>query len=223
MSSTEDVLEPEPDLGEEIEVRILDDEAEQGETLEYDEDEEVSLESDSEVQEEVQEDELDTAARIIESHQKEAQENYDKYVRALADLENVKKRNAKDRADLIRYAGEGLGRDIVDVIDDLERAAAQDESVSSQELLQGLELILKRFKDVLDRHSIVGEDAVSTEFDPNKHEPLATVPSEDHEPGMVIEQFKKAYYFKGKLLRPAQVVVSAERPIAAPEGEEGEE
>ncbi len=224
MSGDEELVEDQDDRGEEIEVRILHDEEEdesaefavdeQEETLEADEEEESdsnSLET------------LDATAQIIERHQAESRENYDKYVRAVAELENVKKRNAKDRSELIRYAGEALGRDIVDVIDDLERASAQDSSVPSEELLQGIALILKRFKDVLEKHSIVADDAIGAVFDPNKHEALATVPSPAHEPGVVMEQLKKAYFFKDKLLRPAQVVVSAQAPGAEQEESEPEE
>ena len=192
--------------GEKIRVTILEDES-----LDTLEDVSISASAGSDAAAvEMSEAELEELEERIASYQSEAQENYDKYVRAVAELENVKKRNAKERSDLIRYAGEGLARDVVDIVDDLERAATQDASVPSTELLQGIELILKRFRDVLERHSIVGDDAANQTFDPNKHEALATIPSADHPAGIVMEQFKKAYFFKDKLLRPAQVVVSAE-------------
>lgn len=222
MSSSNEPVDEQEDMGEEIEVRVLKGEEEE-QVGAASAEQEVEPEEEEASEPSEAEETLDATAQIIERHQAEARENYDKYVRAVAELENVKKRNAKDRADLIRYAGEALGRDIVDVIDDLERAAAQDASVSSEELLQGLDLILKRFHEVLGRHSIVADEALGTNFDPNKHEALATVPSADHEPGVVMEQFKKAYFFKDKLLRAAQVVVSAEQATASAPTEESEE
>lgn len=138
----------------------------------------------------------------------EAQQHYDKYLRAVADLENYKRRAQKERSDLLRYAGENLARDLLEVVDNLELALNQNASASGSDILKGVEMIHKQFLSVLDRHSIKGEQAVGELFDPNKHQAVTAVPSEEYAPGTILEVFKKTYFFKDKLLRAGQVVVS---------------
>jgi molecular chaperone GrpE len=144
----------------------------------------------------------------------EAKENYDKYLRAAAELENFKKRTVKERAELIRYAGEQLALDVLEIVDNLERALAQQGAqTSSDELLQGVRLIYDHFLAVLEKHAVKAQDAIGKEFDPSQHEALATVPTAEHAPNTVIEQYRRAFFFKDKLLRPAQVVVAAAIPV----------
>ena len=86
----------------------------------------------------------------------------------MAELENLKKRHAKERSELIRYAGEALARDLLDVLDDLDRATAQSEDVATEELLKGVNLIRDSFQSVLGKHGIKGLDSIGTDFDPEK-------------------------------------------------------
>jgi molecular chaperone GrpE len=146
--------------------------------------------------------------KAIEGWKREAAENYDKYLRTVAELENYKKRALRERADLIRYAGEHLARDLVDVVDDFDRAVTQTASVNAEDMLQGVRMIRDRLIALLEKHSIKSEDVVGSQFDPNKLEAIGSVPSDKHPSGTVIEQLKKPYMFKDKLLRPGQVVVS---------------
>ncbi|MCL4155797.1 UNVERIFIED_CONTAM: hypothetical protein GTU68_010443 [Idotea baltica] len=132
----------------------------------------------------------------------------DKYIRSVAELENVQKRNAKERRDLLAYAGEKLAYDILESVDDLDRACTQGQSMAADELLKGVTLIRDSFNAALQRHGIKSEESLGQVFDPNKHEALASVPTADAESGTIIEQFKRLYHFKDKLLRPAQVVVA---------------
>lgn len=156
----------------------------------------------------------------------EAKDSYDKYLRAVAEFENYKKRMIRERADLLKYAGESLARDLLDVLDDLERAVtAASNSVSPDsategqivppnpaDFIAGVKLIKDRFISIFDKHGIKGESAVGQPFDPNTHQALATVPVTEVEPNIVLNEFKKAYFFKDKLLRVGQVVVSAAPP-----------
>ena len=142
----------------------------------------------------------------------EAKDNYDRYIRSVAELENYKKRAIKERSDLIKYAGENLARDIVDVLDDIERAVTAETKGSLEDFLKGVSMIRDRFVSILDSHSIKAESGLGKAFDPVHQQALASVPTADHEPGLVIQEFKKAYYFKDKLLRHGQVVVSAALP-----------
>ena len=149
-----------------------------------------------------------TGDESLARYKAEASENYDRYIRAVAELENFKKRSIRERADLIRYAGEGLARDLLEVVDNLQRALAQELPGANEELVRGIQLTLDRFISIMEQHSIKGESSVGLPFDPTKHEALASVPTGDFAPGTVMEEYKRAYFFRDKLLRPAQVVVS---------------
>lgn len=153
-----------------------------------------------------------TEANRLEILEKENKENYDKYLRAIAELENFKKRAVKERSELLKYAGESLVIDLLEVIDDFDRALNIDvEKLGTpQEILEGVRMIRGRFAGVLKKHSVEAKESLGEKFDPTCHEALTTVPSKEHAPGTVIEQLRKAYVFKDKLIRTAQVVVSKE-------------
>lgn len=174
-----------------------------------------SLDSTLGAEEEIQDKDEDSSeqTRQLEEAKQEAQENFDKYLRAVAELENYKKRSIKERSDLLRYAGEHIARDLVDVVDDFERALSHYSDQSS-DIIDGIKLIYQSFCKVLERHAIIGVDCRGKAFDPEIQEALATVPCDDQvQAGIVVEQFKKAYKFKDKLLRPAQVIVSV-KPVS---------
>lgn len=160
--------------------------------------------------------------RIIESLRREVAENYDKYLRAVAELENFRKRTMRERADLLRYAGENLARDILEVADNLERALAADSS-AQEDFIKGIRLTYDRLLSILEQHGIKGEPAVGKPFDPTKHEALASVPTDGAAAGTVLDEFKKAYFFKDKLLRVAQVVVATASEAPVPNGADTEE
>ncbi|MDD2941695.1 MAG: nucleotide exchange factor GrpE [bacterium] len=148
------------------------------------------------------------AGEIIAQLRLEVQENYNKYLRAVAELENFRKRSIKERAEAAKYAGENIARDLLEVIDTLEIALNQT-NTDGTTIIDGVRLVLERFNSILGNHSIRGESALGEMFDPSRHEALATVPGSGAREGEIIEEFKKAYYFKDKLLRPGQVVVAA--------------
>ncbi len=132
----------------------------------------------------------------------------DKYLRAVAELENFRKRALKEKSELIKYSGEYLSRDLLDIIDSFALAFTQNVEGVNEEFLKGFKMIFNQFNSVLEKHSIRAESSIGTQFDPNKHQALASVPNSEHAPGTIIEEFKKAYFIKDKLLRPAQVVVA---------------
>jgi len=174
------------------------------------ESEETELE---EAAEETEADELPSEVAQGEAEEEnpleaEARESMDRYLRAVAELENAKKRFAKERSDLIKYAGESLVVELLEVVDNLERALKSATQNEDSELVKGVELILGQFVNTLSGYGVRAESSIGRQFDPNKHQAMTTVPSDEHPPGSVIEEFKKAYFFKDKLIRPAQVVVS---------------
>lgn len=188
--------------------------------LEDDEFSELELEDASEGSEYEQEDERDREILELRSRLEEAQ---DKYLRAVAELENSKKRAAKERSELLRYAGEPLARDLLEVVDQLELAVSHESVGSVEEFLQGVNLVLERFRAILRQHQIVDESSLNQSFDPAKHEAMTTVPRDDMAPGLVTDELRKAYFYKDKLLRAAQVVVSREPDRVADDSDTEEE
>ncbi len=139
----------------------------------------------------------------------EAKENYDQLLRLAAELENYKKRVAREKADAIRYANEGLLKDLLPTLDNLERALEHAKGGGNgKPLLDGIELVLKSFLEVLEKHGVTQISAVGEPFDPGKHDALAQIETAEHRPNTVIEQHSKGYHLPGRLLRPAQVTVA---------------
>jgi molecular chaperone GrpE len=139
--------------------------------------------------------------------EKELKDVKEKYLRTLADLDNIKKRSMKERSDMLRYEGESLLRDLLPVIDNFDRAMENSESTAEQ-LREGLGLISKMLGQTLEKWNVRSESAVGKPFDPQVHEAISQIPSADHEAGIVMNELEKIYYFKDKMLRPARVVVA---------------
>lgn len=157
-----------------------------------------------------------TTEEIISQLRAEAEANYDKYLRALAEMENQRKRAIKERSDLLKYAGENLARDLLDVADNFDRALSHADTSSREEFAAGVKLIRDQFMGILTRYQVKPESASGGTFDPSKHDALASVPTADAAPGTILEELRKAYFFKDKLLRPAQVVVAIAPPAPPP-------
>jgi molecular chaperone GrpE len=139
----------------------------------------------------------------------EARAAHDRWLRERADLENVKKRAARERQDAVRFGTETLVRDLLPVVDNLERALAAARSAGEGgSLVDGVELVRKAFLDTLQRHGVERLTAVGEGFDPNRHQAVAHVESPVHEANQVIEEHQAGYRLHDRLLRPAMVTVS---------------
>ena len=153
--------------------------------------------------------EAETLREQLLAKELEAKENYDQLLRLAAELENYKKRVAREKADAIRYANEGLLKDLLPTLDNLERALEHAKGGGNgKPLLDGIELVLKSFLEVLEKHGVTQISAVGEPFDPGKHDALAQIETAEHRPNTVIEQHSKGYHLPGRLLRPAQVTVA---------------
>ena len=145
----------------------------------------------------------------LEAKEQEAKNNYDRYVRQVAEAENFKKRNARERDDAIRFANEALLKDLLPIIDNLERAVAHAAgSNDGSSLVEGVEMILKGFLDVLNKFGVCQISAVGQPFDPAKHEAMAQVETVEHQPNVVMNELHRGYMFRDRLLRPTLVSVS---------------
>jgi molecular chaperone GrpE len=150
--------------------------------------------------------ERDLAAEL-DGARAEAAEHYDRLLRAQAELQNVLKRHERERADRARYASEALARDLLPVVDDLQRAL-QHASDQSGGLAQGVEMVSKSLLGVLARHGIERIEAHGQPFDPTLHEAVAAVETDDVPENTVIEEHRAGYRLYDRLLRPAMVAVS---------------
>ncbi|TMA60078.1 MAG: nucleotide exchange factor GrpE [Deltaproteobacteria bacterium] len=141
--------------------------------------------------------------------QDEARQNHDRWLRAAADLENFKKRMARERTEAVRFANESFIRDLLPIVDNLERALEHArQGGNGKSIVEGLELVLKALVDVLERHGITKVEAAGVPFDPTHHEAVAHVETGDVEPNRVLEQHQPGYLLNERLLRPALVSVS---------------
>ncbi|MBN2733638.1 MAG: nucleotide exchange factor GrpE [Methanomicrobiaceae archaeon] len=127
----------------------------------------------------------------------------EKYLRLAADFDNFRKRSAKDSAERAERAVENLALEILEVVDNIERALNSDES----SLREGVEQIHKILIKILTHHSISPIESLKEQFDPNLHEAIAYVPS-DNEEGTVIDEVSRGYLMKDKIIRCAKVAVS---------------
>jgi len=145
----------------------------------------------------------------LEEKQKEAAANYDKYLRAVADLDNYKKRAARERADYIKYANENILKDLLSILDNMERAREHaGNSRDFDSFLEGLDLIQGQFRDLLARYGVETVETKDREFDPNVHEAVMSVEGNAENDNKIVEEYEKGYILNGRLLRPAKVSVA---------------
>jgi len=149
----------------------------------------------------------DLAARL-EKAEKEAAENYDRYLRAVAELENYKKRSVREKADTIRYGTENLLRDILPLMDSIDRAMVHAcNSDDFEAFRKGLDMLRQQLISCLAKHGVEQIEAVGKEFDPNFHEAMMQVEGEKERHNTVAEEFETGYLLNGRLLRPSKVSV----------------
>jgi molecular chaperone GrpE len=161
----------------------------------------------------------DVAAEL-ENLRKEAADSYDRYLRERAEAENFKKRLQREKVEAIRFATEPLVRDLLPVVDNLERALSHCGPADTA-VREGLELVLRSLLDVLERHNVKRIESEGTGFDPTYHEAIAQTESQEHAPNAVTHQHQVGYLLNDRLLRPALVTVNARK--AAPDAVESEQ
>ncbi len=131
----------------------------------------------------------------------------DRYLRLMADFDNFKKRALKEQSELLKYQGERLVVDLLEVLDTLELALAHS-SAEYEQLKTGLEMTQKLFVECLGKWDIRGELGLGKSFDPQKHAAISRVPSLEATPGEIVAELRKAYFYKDKLIRVGEVVVA---------------
>lgn len=155
----------------------------------------------------------------LNAAQAEALENRDHYLRARADLENFRKRAQREKEDLVKFSNETILRELLPVIDNLERALQHAAVDGEKGLLQGVELTLGQFSKVLEKFNVKAIAAVGELFDPARHEAMGQIESAEQPPNTVVQLLQKGYLLNDRLLRPAMVLI-AKAPAAPPACEE---
>jgi len=147
-------------------------------------------------------------AELVKAKAK-ADDYYGQLQRLQADFDNFRKRTQKERLDLIKYASEHLVVELLPVLDNFDRAvSAAKVNPDFTSFSQGVEMILRQMQTALSKEGLKAMDAVGQPFDPNLHEAVLRVASEDHPENTVVEELQKGYYLKEKVLRPCMVKVS---------------
>lgn len=153
------------------------------------------------------------AADELDALRAERDELRDRFMRALADAENSRKRAERDRREAEQYGGTRLARDLLPVFDNLKRAldAASDETRSpAAPLIEGVELTLRELTNVMTKHGVSAiEPAIGDSFDPQQHEAMFEAPLPGTKAGQIIQVMSVGFLLHDRLLRPAQVGVSS--------------
>ena len=148
-----------------------------------------------------------------ESAKQEAQENYDKYLRVFAEFDNYKKRSTREMNDFRKYANEALLRDMLTVVDNLERAidSSNDNAEDTSSIVEGVRMTLGGILDLIEKHHVAPIESEGKPFDPQFHQAFQQEESEDHPSNTVLKEFQKGYLLHDRLLRPSMVVVSKKK------------
>lgn len=146
----------------------------------------------------------------LEQAQAKAEENWDRYLRTAAELENVRKRATRDVENAHRFALERFSKELLAVRDSLEMGLAAADSANVESLLEGSEATLKILSGTMQQFGVEVVDPAGEPFDPEFHEAISMQPSDDVEPGSVVTVVQKGYSLNGRLLRPAMVIVASD-------------
>lgn len=145
----------------------------------------------------------------ISELQEKAEKNHDLFLRSQAEIENLKKRFARDKQDLCKFSNESLIKQLLTVVDSLEKAIAHSADENSLPALrQGVELTLKSLLDCLAKEGLIEVTAVGEPFDPNFHEAVSVQEDPEATPGIVLQELQKGYLLNERLIRPSLVIVS---------------
>jgi len=133
----------------------------------------------------------------------------DRELRAHAELDNYRKRSAREMDERLRYANLGLLRDLLPVIDNVDRAIeAAEKNADAEALLEGFKIVSQQLGEVLNRHHCIRIEALHAPFDPNVHHAVMQQPSEEHPANTVLMVTQNGYQLHDRVVRPSQVIVS---------------
>ena len=159
---------------------------------------------------------LELSQTLGRETQEKLKAEHDRSLRLAADLENYRKRAVKERDEVQRFGNERLVKDLLPVVDGLDRALAA--AASDDPLREGVKLVRAALEQTLARHGVVAFSAMGEKFDPARHEALLQVPTRDQPPGTVVMEHARGFRLNDRLVRPAMVGVSVEPPAEGTSG-----
>ncbi len=170
---------------------------------------------------EVIENEIDSLRNELAQALEDTKANQEQYLRTLADMDNLRKRTQRDKEELAKFANENILRDILPVIDNLERAVEHAEQAESDEgLFEGVQMTLTQFGQLLSKFGVEPVDAVGQIFDPAYHQAMGLMVSDEHPINTVVQQMQKGYQLNNRLLRPAFVMLAKAPEIIETEADD---
>lgn len=143
-----------------------------------------------------------------ETVEEEKEDGDAKYLRLAADFQNFRRRVEKEKSDIYAYANEKIALDIIDVMDNFERALQHSEECADKQFAEGVSKIYKQLKGVLDKNNIVEIKTEGEDFDPNFHNAVTAEDNPEFESGKIIQALQKGYTLNGKVIRPSMVRVA---------------
>ena len=153
--------------------------------------------------------ELDEIRKALEEEKNRAECYLNRLKYLQADFENYKKRMNRDMIELVKYGNEQLISKLLDVVDNLERAVISGKEVKEKEaLLDGVEIVLKDLKETLKKEGLEEIGAVGEVFNPNLHDAVDKIETNDYPSNTIVKEIRKGYLFNGKLIRPSKVKVA---------------
>lgn len=153
--------------------------------------------------------ELTRLSQALEEKTREAEAAHDRYLRALAELDNARKRAQRDREEYTRFANESLLRELLPVVDNFDRAIqAARASAEAEAVVAGVELIQRELLRALEKFGVTPFSSAGERFNPERHEAVARVPATDHPEMTVVAETRRGYLLNGRVLRPAMVTVA---------------
>jgi molecular chaperone GrpE len=147
------------------------------------------------------------ASQELDKAKAEAKEFQDKYLRLYADTENFKKRMARETLEREKFYNEGMIKELLPVLDNLERAISH-ETPGCEGIMEGVKMVRKQLVDALTKFGVSKVESVGLPFDPNKQQAIMQVETDEYEPGTVVEEVQKGYMLNDRLVRPAMVTVA---------------
>jgi molecular chaperone GrpE len=146
----------------------------------------------------------------LEKLQTELEEQKDKYLRLFAEFDNFRRRNARERIELVQTAGKDVISSLLDVLDDCDRAEKQmQDTEDAAQLKEGISLIFSKLRHTLQSRGLKAMESMDSDFDVEKHEAVTEIPAGEEKKGKVVDELVKGYYLNEKLIRFAKVVVGS--------------
>ena len=150
----------------------------------------------------------DEPSEALDKNAQPEEDSEAKYLRLMAEFQNYKKRVAKEKTDIHSYANEKIVTELLEVLDNFERALASETSVEAEGYAQGMKLIFDQLLGVLTKSGLEEVKALGEDFDPNMHNAVMTADSEEYDSNKVCSVLQKGYTLNGKVIRPSMVTVA---------------